>query len=73
MGKDYNMRRRLKPLLNIWGFTARLEAAPFQSGAHDFQQLGKKTGNPQSGMMPEAHSNRRFPNRMTLTQVAFML
>jgi hypothetical protein len=45
--------------------------------ARDDSGLGKsskqKTGNPQSGMMPEAHSNRRFPNRMALTQEALML
>src|ERR1022692_566724 len=33
----------------------------------------RKTGNPQAEMMPEAHSICRFPNRMTLTQGAFML
>jgi hypothetical protein len=32
-----------------------------------------KTGNPQPEMMPEGHSNHRFPNRMALTQGALML
>ena len=41
--------------------------------ARDDNLCKRKTGSLQSEMMPEAHSNCRFPNRMTLTQGAFML